>query len=90
MTITEYVGKTIIDFPELAKISVEPFFKEFGEMTPDEVLKFIDDSANCFELGSFVYHQSSSSKFPGYNGRGYFLYPDGTGGRRTYSGAAFI
>lgn len=94
MTIKKYVGKNTINFPELSEISIETFFKEFGEMTPEKMLNFIDDPENCFELGSFVYHQTSDNKFPGYNGRGFFVYSDGAGfpamGRRTYSSAAFI
>lgn len=52
------IGNLLHDF-SLINVETKLFFQQFGEMTKEAMIKFIQDPKNAYEIGKFGYYNSS-------------------------------
>lgn len=69
-TIRDYLKGEDCGFMEECKVDIQIFFKQFGEMSPEEVKIFLRDPKNGYELGKFFYRTTGQDKIYAYNGLG--------------------
>ena len=49
---------------DLRDIEVEAFFKKFGEMTKDELIEFLKDEKNAYDIFKFAYRYNRQDRIP--------------------------
>lgn len=69
-TIRDYLKGKDCGFMEEKVVDIWIFFKQFGEMSPEEVESFLRDPNNGYELGKFFYRTTGQDKIYAYNGLG--------------------
>ncbi len=68
MYINDFISKKC-PYPEAARVTIENFFREFGQMCPAEAQEFLFDPENSYILGKFFYHITGQDYIPAYNGK---------------------
>ena len=70
MTIKQYLQnhKIVKSYIGLGNLPLDAFFEKFGVMTSEEMIEFLRDMNNSYEIGKFIYYAKNSSKYYAYNG----------------------